>query len=261
MNVKARALEGQLIGRGGTAEVFAWDEGRVLKLFQSWYPSARAEIEFKITQILRSEGLPVPEAHQLVQIDDRTGIIFEQVHGISMLTMVERQPWKLFYAARLLADLHAEVHRLKAPGELPTQRDQIEAWLAAAEDFTEQERLAARESLGALPEGTTLCHGDFHPDNILFCDRGPVVIDWSGATRGHPYADVARTSVMFESAELPKESTVLVRILFRFARGVLHQTYLRRYLQLRGGTPEEIGKWRPAQRAAASAWRSGKAHW
>ena len=145
--------------------------------------------------------------------------------------------------------------RLREPGDVVQH-----AMVEAAADFSENERIAAETSLAALPDGGILCHGDFHPTNILFSEHGPVIIDWIGATRGHRYADVARTSVMFQSAELPKESSVLIRLMFWFSRRLLHDTYLRRYLQICGGTRNDIEQWRPAQEAAASAWRCKKYH-
>lgn len=248
----------ELIGRGGTAEVFAWGEGRVLKLFYGFLPRERIEIEFNVSRALRSAGLKVPEAFEVVEVDERVGIVFERIDGISMLAEVERKPWTLFQAARQLAELHAHVHGHRAPPGLPAQREQIRSWLAAAADFGTEERAAAERALADLPDGDRLCHGDFHPTNILLSNRGPVIIDWIGATRGHSHADVARTSVLFKRAELPKESSVLIRLLFGFSRQLLHRTYLRRYLQVSSGTLADISKWVPAQEAAASAWRCGR---
>ncbi|MDE6790423.1 MAG: aminoglycoside phosphotransferase family protein, partial [Clostridia bacterium] len=43
-----------------------------------------------------------------------------------------------------------------------------------------------------------LCHGDFHPSNIIItADGTPYIIDWAHATQGNASADVARTYLMF----------------------------------------------------------------
>ncbi|MFC2013409.1 phosphotransferase family protein [Chloroflexota bacterium] len=47
------------------------------------------------------------------------------------------------------------------------------------------------EALEQLPDGSAVCHGDFHPRNIIISSRGPVIIDWANATQGNPLADVA----------------------------------------------------------------------
>jgi aminoglycoside phosphotransferase (APT) family kinase protein len=244
-----------VISKGGTSDLFAWSGNRVLKVLHARYPRSKAELEFQITRAIHGAGLPAPAAYEVHEFNGRFGFILDRIDGISLLQLVERQPWKLFYAARLLAELHAQTHQHSAPTELPTQREQLEDWLARADDFTPAERGAAETSLAQLPAGNNLCHGDFHPGNILLSHRGPVIIDWSTATRGHPPADVARTSVLFESAALPPGSPIHTRILLFLARRLLHRTYLRRYLTLRGGTIADITKFLPIQRAATSAWR------
>jgi hypothetical protein len=69
-------------------------------------------------------------------------------------------------------------------------------------------------------------------------------------------ADVARTSVLFERASLPSNTPVHIKILMKFVRRLLHRTYLKRYLEIRGGSLEEIERWRVAQRMAGSAWQA-----
>ena len=242
-----------LIGIGLTSEVFTWGD-RVLKLFLPWTDRERAQREFMISRAVCAMGVPMPTVFDLVQVGPRHGIIFSRVRGISMLGQVEARPWKLFRAARELAELHAGLHAYTAPPELPSQREQIEGWIRDAADFTEVQKEAARQHAARLPPGDSLCHGDFHPANILLSERGPVIIDWSRATRGHPLADVARTSVLFEVASLPPTSPLHIRLLMKVARRLLHTTYLKRYLELRPGTLQEIEFWRVPQRTAASAW-------
>jgi uncharacterized protein (TIGR02172 family) len=245
----------QIIGKGFTSDVFALGEKRVLKLLHPRYPAAKAELELEITNSVRATGFPAPKAYELLERDGRFGIVFEQIDGISLLQLVERKPWKLFYGARLLAELHAQLHRTTSPAKLPPQRAQLETWLKNAHDFTAAERSAAEKSLALVPGGNSICHGDFHPGNILLSGRGPIIIDWSGATRGDAIVDVARTSVLFESANLPPHSPWHTHMLLAIARRLLHRTYLRRYLQLRPGSMTDIRRFLPIQRAATSAWR------
>ena len=248
-------LSRELIGKGLTAEILTWEPGRVLKLFFARLPRAKAELEFQIPRALHAASCPVPAAYDLIDVDGRAGIVLERIEGASLLKLVERQPWKLFYAARMLADLHAQMHQLTAPPELPTQRQQLEGWLARADDFTAEQRRAAEGSLAVLPNGDAVCHADFHPDNILLSARGPIIIDWTSGTRGHPQADVARTSVLFESAKLPAESPPHMHLLLVLARRLLHRAYLRRYCALTRTRVADIDCFVPIQRAATFALR------
>src|SRR5687767_6388770 len=246
----------QLIGKGLTAQVYAWGDGRVLKHFESWRPAEKVEKEFRITRAVHAAGLPTPAAYEMIEVEGRKGIVFERINGPSMFEQVTARPWKLFAAARRLAELHAQLHAVKAPIELPTMREQIAGWIDAAAELPDAEKEQLRKRLAALPDGDALCHGDFHPANILQSSGGPVIIDWSAASRGHPLGDVARTSHLFTFAELPEESPRFIKWLFGITRAALHRTYLKRYFQLRGGSSYELEVWRHVQKAAVAAWRT-----
>ena len=47
-----------------------------------------------------------------------------------------------------------------------------------------------------MPDGERLCHGDFHPINVLGDAARPFVIDWPDACRGDPAADVCRSYLL-----------------------------------------------------------------
>src|SRR6478752_2749091 len=99
-----------IIGRGFTADVYAWGDGRVLKLFHPGAPD-RPEREYRVTRAVHAAGLPAPAVYELVEVDGRAGIVFERVDGPSLFEYVQARPWKLWWAIRRLAELHAQIHR------------------------------------------------------------------------------------------------------------------------------------------------------
>jgi uncharacterized protein (TIGR02172 family) len=246
------------IGRGLTSDVYEWGEGRVLKLLHARVPRNKAEREFVATRALHAAGVPVPATYEFLQVEGRWGIIFERIEGISMFKHFQSRPWALLSGARQLAELQAQLHSHSAPPELPTQRDQISAWIDAAADFSDAQIQSARECLERMPVGNVVCHGDFHPENVILSPRGPILIDWSTGTRGHPLGDVCRTAILIQTGELPDSTPVHVRLLVNISRRLLLSAYLRRYLQLRSVSLSEIHAWRPAQLAGASAWRASR---
>lgn len=233
-----------LIGKGRTADVYAWGEGRILKLYQGRMPASAVEREYIITRSAHAAGAPVPVTYELVEMEGRYGIVFERIEGISLLAELQAKPWKLFAVARQLGELHAQIHDSRAPVELPAQRQQIKNAIEAANDMVEADKQAVQNYLMQLPDGESLCHGDFHPDNILLAARGPVIIDWLTGTRGHPLADVARTSLLFQTAGLPPGTPAHIRLLIKISRSILHAIYLNRYLQLHPAKRQQIDQWR-----------------
>jgi uncharacterized protein (TIGR02172 family) len=248
------------IAIGVTSELLDWENGRVLKLCFDWVATEAVEREFKVTRALHAAGLPVPAAHELIQVKGRWGIVFERIVGPSMLKQVEKRPWALFSAARQLAELHARLHELTAPPQLPSQRDRVNRWIdaAPADVFPPARKEAARAVVAEFGEGKVVCHGDFHPANILLSAEGPIIIDWTTGTRGHAEADVARTCVLFEKANLPPQAAWYMHIMLRLARRLLHATYLKRYLAIRPGKLDTINRWLEPQRAFHSAWRASR---
>lgn len=236
--------KGPLIGRGRTAEVYAWGSDRILKLYQAHMPTYLVEQEYHLTRAAQAAGIPAPATDQLVEVDSRCGIIFERLEGPSMLKSLAAQPWSLITSARLLGELHAQVHNCTAPDDLPTQRGQIENGIQAARDLPANMKEAALSCLAQLPTGVSFCHGDFHPDNILMTRRGPVIIDWMTGTRGNPYGDVCRTFLLFETSGLPPSAPLHLRILAKTFTNLILTTYRNRYLQLRPALPKQINAWR-----------------
>jgi uncharacterized protein (TIGR02172 family) len=243
-----------IIGKGFTSEVYSWGEGRVLKLFHKGVARAKVEQEFRATQAVRSLGLPVPEAYELVEIDGRCGIVLDRIHGASLFEQVQARPWTLLRSVKQLAELQAKIHAREAPAALISQREWIQKGIDDAPDLTEQEKQQARRTLENLPDGKTLCHGDFHPANIIITSGGPVIIDWGTATRGHPLGDVACTSRLMQTANLPRWAPFYTHLLLKISRPFLRRTYLQRYLRIRPGTCREIKQWEQAI-AAARGWR------
>ena len=75
---------GKPIALGRTAEIYAWEEGQVLKLFHDWLSANRVEYEAQISRAVHTSGLPVPAVGEVVEINGRLGLIYERVVGPSM---------------------------------------------------------------------------------------------------------------------------------------------------------------------------------
>jgi thiamine kinase-like enzyme len=93
-----------------------------------------------------------------------------------------------------------------------------------------------------MPDGNQLCHGDFHPGNIILTNRGPVIIDWMTASKGKACGDVARTSIILEAATAPKGTPM--RWLLEWVRKLFLSTYLNHYFQLNPVDKRMFTPWR-----------------
>ena len=97
--------------------------------------------------------------------------------------------------------------------------------------------------LGTLPDGGSLCHGDFHPGNLLLGSAGPFVIDWTGATRGDPDGDVARTLFLLRSGEPVPGTRAPMRAVIAVGRGAFAALYRKSYSSRRRVNGASIERW------------------
>jgi uncharacterized protein (TIGR02172 family) len=232
-----------LIGQGRTAEIYAWGPDQVLKLYHRGWPASWVEQEAYISRQVAQTGLPVPAVGGVIEVHGRTGILFERVAGPTLVQRFMTQPWTLPSALRAFTDLHLAMHAQTLP-DLPAQRDQLVRLIHEATVAPEAIRQAALHRLEHLPDGSSLCHGDFHPENVLMTQNGPIIIDWAVATRGHPLADVARTELLLRMGALPESSTSRRRRwLIGSARLVVHAAYLHRYLHRRPAPITDLALW------------------
>lgn len=149
---------GPRIAAGRDSTIFAVGEDRVLRRA----PDARSFVdEARVMAHVRAAGYPAPAVHRVAPGE----MVLDRVDGPSMLSDLERRPWRLRSHARLLAELHEQLHRIEPP-----------SWLAP----------------GPV-DGDVVVHLDLHPENVLLSSSGPVVIDWTNARRGSPGSDIANT--------------------------------------------------------------------
>ena len=242
----------ELLGQGRTAEIYAWGESQVLKLFRSGFPTEWIHREAQATRIAYEAGLSAPAVGETIEMDGRMGIIYERVYGIPMLQAFATRPWTFPSAVRQFAELQAAMHNSPSL-ELASQREWLESAVQRAPLLAADVKDRVLQALDRLPDGDAVCHGDYHPDNILMSPQGPVVIDWMNATRGNPLADVARTSLMCRVGASPPGASSLVRLATRLGQGAFHRLYLREYSARRPFDHEQLETWIPVVAATRLA--------
>jgi aminoglycoside phosphotransferase (APT) family kinase protein len=237
-----------LIGAGREAEILAWKDGRVLRLIGDPDDAKKVDYEAAALRAAAQAGVSVPQVYERVVVDGRPGIVMERVQEHDVLRRVERQPWTVRSVGRKLGQLHARIHLVRAPRDLPKVRERVVEMLRSPL-VPDDVRVAAERQLLTLGEGDRLCHGDFHPGNVL----GGCVIDWTAAAVGEPAADVARTCVLLAAAETPGERSVWKRMGEGLVRFHLVDAYLRAYRRAPGLDVERVERWLPVLAAARLA--------
>ena len=175
-------------------------------------PSAHAvDREYKVMTALAKAGFPVPRTHGLCEDPTVIGtpfFVMDCVDGRifwdqSLPDMTGPQRAEIYDEMnRVIAALHSVDCQAIGLGDYGRPGNyfarQIKRW---SEQYraSETEKVEAFENLivwlpANIPPGdeTTIVHGDFRMDNMIFHPREPrvlAVLDWELSTLGHPLAD------------------------------------------------------------------------
>lgn len=147
----------QPIAYGRTAEIYAWEEGQILKLFYDWFDQENIAYEYHISRAIQKAGLPVPAVGEIIidWIDTtlgnpladlaRTTIILSGAVACQIENPVEKVIIRIFHGIYLRAYFH-----LRSGGEGEYRR-----WLPVVAAARLSEGIAELEDwlIGQVKEG------------------------------------------------------------------------------------------------------------
>lgn len=185
---------GTPIGSGKEAEVYLYRPGWVVKLTRWRRDHAPARREDAILRALAPTGLgPAPGG--VVEIEGRWGVVMEHIAAPALAERLGT-PDGIAEVLGVMLTLHRQMHRLAAPSGLPPLKERLVRNITAARQLDAPTRRRLLEAIPGLPDGDRLCHGDFHPYNIMGTGESARIVDWLDACSGDPAADVCRTFVL-----------------------------------------------------------------
>ena len=233
---------GSLVGKGMTAEVYKWENDRVLKLFSKKYDIARVMREAEIGKAVHRAAAPSPAVFEIIDVDGRYGIEFQRIFGRSMSAHIRAEPWRFYYFAQQLARLHYKIHQCTSD-ELPSQSDRLSSVIEKSSGRLGEKKKNIMEYLHSLPGGTSICHGDLHFNNVIISDKGLVAVDWNGAYKGNPLGDVARTYLMMNSPLTQPGTPKIFIKMSSFVKRIASWIYLAEYMRLANISFDKIDDW------------------
>jgi aminoglycoside phosphotransferase (APT) family kinase protein len=187
---------GRLLATGNVADVFEWNS-RVIKLYKSSAAKPAAFREAAIHAAVEAMGLPVPRVWSVQHIGDRWGVVFDRVNHASFAEQMLGNADKLPRCLHSMVRLHMRIHAHSAL-QFADLKVRLAGNIAATELLDERRKRDLLDGISDMPDGDRLCHGDFHPLNILGEASQPVIIDWPDARRGDPAADLCRSYLVMK---------------------------------------------------------------
>ena len=240
-----------------SSEVFAWNGPgaeaggeMLLKLFRAGVDQRMIDNEEINTRDTYEKGISAVACYGQVRVADsegnlRSGIIMKKIPGDTLISRAMKKPATVFQAAQIMADQQLAMHNTHTQVIRSYKELVKESMEAPVMGFlTEEERAEILRRLEALPDGDSILHLDYHPDNIMSDGAHVSIIDWMTAASGAPAADVAATLYLLNEGEMIPGLSKAVASVLEFLRKSICKSYVKKYKAASGMTDEEIQPWR-----------------
>ena len=232
-----------------------WDGPLILRLFRPEHVD-QPRIELAVQNAVADMGYPCPRALPVAEgdrIDGRPYMIMEKVGGRRLIDYITNPGRMTLRATPTLAEAHTRLHAIDAPAfrerlvahglsEGDLQRMTFDAEFADVEQVVASLRIdALSQAMDWLrahrpaPAPPVICHGDFHPANVMLEPDGSYhIIDWTLMRFADPEYDIARSVILWRRAPIDRALVSgPVRVLIGLGRRVLLWRYGRLYRRIR----------------------------
>jgi aminoglycoside phosphotransferase (APT) family kinase protein len=241
----------------GTGLPVAWTAPIVARVPPTPERYSLLERESRLQSWAADNGYPAPRVVEVLE----PGALFEspvqivqRAPGGTMTGAMTSRPWRIPRLVGRLGELHARVHALPLPDWATTAEwSVVERRLALVrfvlERHSHPELAVALDQVERLRPSLddaepVLCHGDFHPMNLLVDGDDTAVIDWTDAGVGDAHSDIARTAwlFLFALAAAPRRAE---RFVLKPIAPLLSRRYLASYRRHRPVDPDRVRLWMP----------------
>ncbi|MBG9839339.1 MULTISPECIES: aminoglycoside phosphotransferase family protein [Bacillus cereus group] len=217
---------GNPIAKGNTAEIYLYDS-KVVKLFEEYLPNTESINEAKKQKYAYSCGLPVPNVFEVTKIQNRQAIIMEYVKGNSIGDLLLNNLNEAEHYINICVNEQKKIHAIRVNTDvMEAMGERLERQIKSVHKLDEKQKESILNKLHSIKFEPRLCHGDFHPFNLILSEKNVSIIDWVDACSGDIRADVFRTYLLYAQSHIE-----------------LAEMYLQIYCRNTDLTREEIFQW------------------
>ncbi|MCO7125376.1 aminoglycoside phosphotransferase family protein [Sporolactobacillus shoreicorticis] len=185
---------GTPIAIGNTAKIYL-HENKIYKLFNDYLPNTESSYEANKQGYAYSCGLSVPKVIDVTKINGKQTIIMEYIKGRLLGVLIKNDVKHAKEYISVFVDVQQNIHQIIAD-DLEPMSKKLRRQIRSAHHLDERLKTALLQKLDSISFANRLCHGDYHPFNIIVGDHKNRVIDWVDASSGDMRADVYRTYLL-----------------------------------------------------------------
>lgn len=240
------------LNEGECADIYEVDAHTVLKLGKPRWGRDMLYQEYLNGKRIGDSNIPAPKVYDFVEIESRFGYTMDKLNDVTFLDLMRKYPWKVIPYAKKMAAIHVQIHSSQASGELPMLVDKYREFICSKKGIFDDKKRRILQELEQLSSESAccICHGDFHPINILVEEDRYFVIDWVLAALGNPEADVAGTYLITSvyGSNIGGKN-IFKRLVSALGGKLIAKAYLKEYIALTNMDRQKVLRWIPIRAA------------
>ncbi len=191
------SIEGcKVLGQGGHGKVYKLSDDMIIKTFHDGSSLEKIDLERQYGKNAFVNGIPCAIAFDVVRCEDGYGLVYEMAGAQSLSKYLMEHPQKVPTLGVQYGQLLKTLNSTSADPSLYGNIKEIyhQRIDASAELYTAEEVEQLHRMVSAIPEGSTMIHGDYHPGNVMVTDQEDLLlIDMADISMGHPVFDLGGT--------------------------------------------------------------------
>jgi len=217
---------GDPIAIGNTAKIYLCDN-QIVKVFKKHLPNTESLYEAKKQEYAYSCGLHVPKVLEVTEIAGRQAIIMEYVKGKTVGDLLMSNMELAEHYINICVNVQQEMHAVVVDSNsLESMSEKLHRQIESVHSIDEKQKDKLLTKLDSMVFEPRLCHGDFHPFNLIMSNDNVNIIDWVDSSLGDIRADVYRTYLLYSQSSVE-----------------LAEMYLRIYCKNTGLSRDEVFGW------------------
>lgn len=178
----------EMIGRGANGAVYRYDAETIVKVY--FNPDSLPEIqrERELARKALVLGINTAIPYDVVCVGESYGTVMELLAATSLSKIIKKDPEHLEVPLKYYVNMLKQIHRTEVkPGDMPDMKQVALGWAEFdREHLPEEIGGKLYKMVEAVPEQSTMMHGDYHTNNIMILNGEALLIDMDTLCMGYP---------------------------------------------------------------------------
>lgn len=119
----------------------------------------------------------VPKMLDVTKIDGKQVIIMEYINGKTLGDLLKENEGQAEKDLAIFIETQQTIHKVAANG-LESMADKLHRQIESAPYLAKNHKSFLIHRLDSMPFANSLCHGDYHPFNLIMSANKVTIIDW-----------------------------------------------------------------------------------